>query len=110
MSFNVTELQKLTAQLEELGFKCNEGKSPADALSAYAKVLGADKDLTSAYSVAVVVLPPVGHTSRSQVVAAYNNFARVLRDHLIKKGTIDKEQRPKAYKCLMKNYCQDFLI
>ncbi|CAH7134601.1 hypothetical protein [Vibrio alginolyticus] len=51
MSFNVTELQKLTAQLEELGFKCNEGKSPADALSAYAKVLGADNTSGSSHMV-----------------------------------------------------------
>ncbi|ELP6118958.1 TPA: hypothetical protein I7730_16010 [Vibrio vulnificus] len=42
MSFNVTELQKLATQLEALGFKCNEDKTPADALSAYSKVLGAD--------------------------------------------------------------------
>nr|CAH7226466.1 conserved hypothetical protein [Vibrio chagasii] len=64
MSFNVTELQKLTAQLEELGFKCSEDKSPADALSAYAKILDAN------------------NTSRTSHMVYLYNFASNLHLHL----------------------------
>ena len=33
----------------------------------------------------------------------YENYKRVLRDHLLKKDTIDKETSPKAFITLTKN-------
>ena len=36
-------------------------------------------------------------------MCAYENYKRVLRDHLLKKDTIDKETSPKAFRTLTKN-------
>ena len=49
------------------------------------------------------MVPPLGHTQRNQTMCAYENFTRVLRDHLLKKDSIDKETSPKAFRTLTKN-------
>ena len=67
------------------------------------KCLGNYEDLTEYYLAKNVLVPPTGHTQRKDGMNAYNNYSRVLRDHLIKEGTIDKENCPIAYKCLIKN-------
>ena len=36
-------------------------------------------------------------------MCAYENYTIVLRDHLLKKDTIDNETRPKVFKTLTKN-------
>ena len=59
--------------------------------------------LPSTFSASDVLIPPLGHTQRNQAMCAYENYKRVLRDHLLKKDTIDKETSPKAFRTLTKN-------
>ena len=70
------------------------------------KGLGEYETLTETYSAVKILVPPPGHTQRNQGLEAYKNFTRVLRDHLLKKNTINKDVCPKAYKCLTKNQLQ----
>ena len=70
------------------------------------KGLGEYETLTEKYSAVETLVPPPGHTQRNQGMEAYKNFTRVLRDHLLKKNTINKDVCPKAYKCLTKNQLQ----
>ena len=77
--------------------------------TAFTSTLNANKGLEEyeklqiTFSAWEVLVPPMGHTQRNQAICAYENFTRVLRDHLMKKETIDKGTSPKAYRCLMKN-------
>ena len=77
--------------------------------TAFSSTLNANKGLeeydklTDTYSAIDILVPPLGHTQRNQGMMAYRNFTRVLRDHLLKKDTINKEVCPMAYKCLTKN-------
>lgn len=50
-----------------------------------------------------ILVPPLGHIQRKKAISAYKNYTRVLRDHLLKKETIDKGTSPKSQICLTKN-------
>ena len=67
------------------------------------KVLGDCDKLQSTFSENGVLVPPLEHTQRNQAMCAYENYKRVLRDHLLKKDTIDKETSPKTFRTLTKN-------
>ena len=49
------------------------------------------------------LVPPQGHTQCNNGEASYNNFTRIIRDHLLKKETIDKDSSPKSYRYMIKN-------
>ena len=67
------------------------------------KGLGDYDKLQSTFSASDVLVPPLGHTQRNQTMCAYENYNRVLIDHLLKKDTIDKETSPKTFRTLTKN-------
>ena len=62
--------------------------------------------MTAGYNIKDILVPPVGQTSRTKGLAAYDNFARTLRDHLLKKDTVDKDAFPKSYRCLLKYWME----
>ena len=67
------------------------------------KGLGDYDKLQSTFSAWEVLVPSMEHTQRNQAIYTYENFTRALRDHLLKKETIDKGTSPKEYRCLTKN-------
>ena len=67
------------------------------------KGLGDYDKLQSIFYASDVLVPPLGHTQKNQAMCAYENYKRVLRDHLLKKDTTDKETSPKAFRTLTKN-------
>ena len=67
------------------------------------KGLGDYDKLQSIFSASDVLVPSLGHTQRNQAMCAYENYKRVLRDHLLKKDTINKETSQNAFRSLTKN-------
>ena len=67
------------------------------------KGLGEYEKLTENYSIKEILVPPQGHTQHNEAQASYNNFTRIIRDHLLKTETIKKSMSPKVYKCMIKN-------
>ena len=67
------------------------------------KVLGDCDKLQSIFSASDVLVPPLGHTQRNQSINDYENYTRVLRDHLLKKYSINKETRPRTFRTLTRN-------
>ena len=59
--------------------------------------------MTEHYLVKQTLVPPQGHTQRNEGEALYNNFTRIIHDHLLKKETIKKDSSPKVYRCMIKN-------
>lgn len=48
-------------------------------------------------------MSPQGNTQRNKGEVFYNNYTRIIRDHLLKKETIEKDTRHKVYSCMTKN-------
>ena len=67
------------------------------------KGLGFYDKLQSTFFASDVLFQPLGYIQRNQAMCAYENYTRVLRDHLLKKDTIDKETSPKAFRNLENN-------
>ena len=61
------------------------------------------EDLSSPYSIQDDITPPIGHTRHTDGKNAYENFARVIRDFLLKDETIKNTSAPNAYKNLIAN-------
>ena len=47
------------------------------------KGLGEYEKLTENYSVKQTLVPTQGHTQHNEAQASYNNFTRIIRDHLL---------------------------
>ena len=60
--------------------------------------LGIYKELTSTYNIQDILTPFIENTQYVVVQAAYKYFARIVRDHITKKETIDNEKIPNAFK------------
>ena len=67
------------------------------------KGLGGYDKLKRIFSTLDVLVPPLGHTQRNQSINDYENYTRVLRDHLLKKYSINKETRPRTFRTLTRN-------
>ena len=65
--------------------------------------LGDYDKFKSTFTALDLLAPPIGHTQRNQGVNAYKNYTRVLRDHPLKKYTINKETSPRACRTLTRN-------
>ena len=77
--------------------------------TAFTSILNANKGLgdydklKNTFSALDLLVLPIGHTQRNQSMNAYENYTRVLREHILKKYTINKETSPRAFRTLTRN-------
>ena len=63
--------------------------------------------MINTFLVKETLVPTKGYMQRNQAMNVYKKFTRVLKDHLIKKETLNKQSSPRTYNCLIKKLDKD---
>ena len=66
------------------------------------KGLGIYKELTGTSNIKDTITPPIGHTQYATGRSTYKHLARIIRDHITKKETIDNEKSPNVFKIMLR--------